>query len=68
MTARKYLQNKPCPHCGDLVILEEVSRFTYSPPMTNRKLISQITRCPNCNEMVGTVSKYQLREECEENV
>jgi len=63
-----YPQNKTCPRCGSIGKFKEVQQRIYSPPMTRQKLISRITRCFNCNEMVGTVSKYQPGKECDEDV
>jgi len=68
MIKPKLPKHETCSHCGSTGKFEEIQQFIYAPPMTRRKLITRIARCPNCKEMVGTISKHQLSKECDEDV
>jgi hypothetical protein len=68
MMSEKTSENGTCPHCGSSGKFERIQQKTYSPPMTKRKLVARIDRCPDCNEAFGTVTKYRPRQEYVDDV
>ncbi len=68
LTKNNTNQSSTCPRCGLSGKFKEVQKRTYFPPMTKQKIIARLTRCPHCNEMVGTVSKIQPSKESGEDV
>ncbi len=57
MTTHDTKHKGSCPNCREVVVFEAVNTHTYSPPITKEKtLVSTISRCPQCKELVGTIT------------